>query len=96
VALELFNAIMDHIMTEATSRLSFWLKFGDRVISDADFADDLAFLADPMDQLLEALRNVQEEAIIMRLQINWDKTKSMAKGPSPSIVNSPVLSRQNN
>ena len=46
VAPELFNVIIDYVMTNTTSRLSFGLKFGDHTITDVDFADDLAILAD--------------------------------------------------
>ena len=38
VAPELFNAIVDYLMTKTTSRLSFGLKFGDHTITDVDFA----------------------------------------------------------
>jgi len=56
----------------------FWVMFRECIISDADFADDLAILADSMDQLLEVLQILQDEAENMGLQINWDKTKIMA------------------
>ena len=90
VALELFNVIVDCIMTKTTSRLSFGLKFRDRAITDVDFADDLAILADSMEQLLEALRILREEAAKVGLHINWNKTKIMAIDPSSPTVSSPV------
>lgn len=90
VAPELFNVIIDYVMTRTTSRLSFGLKFGDRVITDADFADDLAILADSMEQLLEALRILREEAAKVGLQINWTKTKIMAIDPSSPAANPSV------
>jgi hypothetical protein len=77
-------------MIKTTSRLNFGLKFGDRVISDVDFADDLAILADSMDQLLETLQILREEAKIMVLQINLNKTKIMPIDPSSPAVISPV------
>ena len=77
-------------MTKTTPRLSFGLNFGDRAITDVDFADDLAILADFMEQLLEALRILREEAVKVRLHINWNKTKIMAIHPSSPIVNSIV------
>ena len=80
--------IIEHVMTKATSRLSFALKFGDRVTSDADFTDNLANLADSMNQLLEALRILREETAKVELQINWNKTKIMATS-SPGVT-SPV------
>ena len=77
-------------MTKATSRLGFGLKFGDGVISDADFTDDLAILADSTDQPLGVLWILREEAVSVGLQINWDKTKNMAIEPCSSTLNSPV------
>ena len=82
VAPELFNVIIDYVMTKTISRISFGLKFGDHTIRDVDFADDLAILADSMEQLLEALRILREEAAKVGLHINWNKTKIMAIDPS--------------
>ena len=90
VAPELFNVIVDYIMTKNTSRLSFGPKFGDRAITDVDFVDDFAILVDSMEQLLEALRILREEAAKVGLHINWNKTKIMATDPSSPTVNSPV------
>ena len=81
VAPELFNVIIDYVMTKTTSRLSFGLKFGDHTITDVDFADDLAILSDSMEQLLEALRILREEAAKVGLHINWNKTKIIAIEP---------------
>ena len=77
-------------MTKTTSCLSFGLKFGDHTITDVDFADDLAIMVDSMEQLLEALRILREEAAKVGLHINWNKTKIMAIDPSSPAVNSPV------
>ena len=90
VAPELFNVIVDYIMTKTTSRLTFGLKFGDRAITGVDFADDLAFLADSMEQLLEAFRIPREDSAKVGLHIYWNKTKIMAIDPSSHTVNSPV------
>ena len=90
VAPELFNVIVDYIMTKTTSRLSLGLKFGDRAITDVDFAYDLAILADSVEQLLEALRILREEAAKVGLHINWNKNKIMAIDPSSPTVNSPL------
>ena len=90
VAPELFNIIIDYVMTKTTSRLSFGLKFGDHTITDVDFTDDLAILADSMEQLLEALRILREEVAKVGLHINWNKTKIMAIDQSSPAINSPV------
>ena len=75
---------------KTTPRLSFGLKFGDHAITDVDSADDLATLADSMEQLLETLRILREEAAKVGLHINWNKTKILVIDPSSPTVNSPV------
>ena len=50
----------------------------------------LPILADSMEQLLEALRILREEAAKVGLHINWNKTKIMAIDPSCPTVNSPL------
>ena len=85
---ELFNCVIDHVMTRTTNRLPFGLQFGDRVLTDADFADDLGLVADSIDQLTDALEVLQEEAAKVGLKINWLKTKIMAIEP-PSPVSPP-------
>ena len=83
----MFNVI---IMAKTTSRLGFGLEFGDRFPSDAEFADDLALMAESMDQLVEALHILQKEAAKLGLQVNWEKTKIMVVDPSSSIASPPV------
>ena len=94
VAPELFNVMLDHVVTKTTSGLNFGLQLGDRVISDTDFTDDLAILADSMEQLLKVLEISREEAKNVGLQINRNNynyiTKIMAMDPSYPIVISPV------
>ena len=90
MAPELFNVIIDYVMKKITSRLSFGLKLRDHTISDVNFADDLAILADSMEQLLEALQILREEAAKLGLHIDWSKIKIMAIDPSSPAVNSPV------
>ena len=85
-----FQYLVDYIMPKTTPRLSLGLNFGDRAITDVDFADDLAILADSTEKLLEALRILREEAAKVGLHINWNITKIMAIDPSSSAVNSVV------
>ena len=54
------------------------------------FADDLVMFADSMDELLEALRILREEAANVGLQINWNKTEIMAIDSSFPAVNPPA------
>jgi len=85
---ELFNCVIDYVMTRTTNRLPFGLQFGDRILTDADFADDLALVADSIDQLTDALEVLKEEAAKVGLKINWLKTKIMAIEP-PGPVSHP-------
>ena len=48
---ELFNCVIDYIMTRTINRLQFGLHYGDRVLSDADYADDLALVSDSPSKL---------------------------------------------
>ena len=73
VAPELFSVIIDHVLTKKTSSFSFRLEFRDRIISDANFSEDLAILADIMDQLLKVLRITGEDAAKVGLHTNWKK-----------------------
>ena len=90
VAPELFNVIIDYVMTKTASLLSFGLIFRDHTITDVDFADDLVILVDSMEQVLEVLRILREEAAKVGLHTNWNKTKIMAIDLSSPAVNSPV------
>ena len=47
-------------------------------------------MAESMDQMVEALHILQEEAAKVGLQVNWNKTKIMVVDPSSSITNPPV------
>ena len=70
--------------------LLFGLKFGERTITDGNFADDLANLGDSGEHLLEALQILHEEAAKVGLHIDSNKTKIMAIDPYSLTVSSPV------
>ena len=72
------------------SCLNLGPKLGDCIISDTDFADNLAILQDSPEQLLEAFQILWKEAANVRLQINRNKTKIMAIDTSFPAANSPV------
>jgi len=44
-------------------------------------------MAESLNQLVEALHILQEEAAKVGLQVNWDKTTIMVVDPSSSITN---------
>ena len=88
---ELFNCVIDYIMTRTINRLQFGLYYGDRVLSDADYADDLALVSDSPSKLTEALQILADEALKIGLSINWQKTKVMFVEPRNSPRPPPVL-----
>ncbi|XP_065571504.1 alpha-latrotoxin-Lhe1a-like [Artemia franciscana] len=64
-------------MTRTINRLQFGLHYGDRVLSDADYADDLALVSDSPSKLTEALQILADETLKIGLSINWQKTKTI-------------------
>ena len=48
---------------------------GEESFTDLDYVDDVALLAEMLDFLVAGLLVLQEEAALLRLQINWIKTK---------------------
>ena len=69
-------------MTRTIKRLRFGLHYGDRVLSDADYADDLALVSESPSKLTEALQILADEDLKIGLSINWQKTKVMFVEPA--------------
>ena len=86
---ELFNAVIDYVMDRTTNRLQFGLKYGDRVLADCDFADDIALICTSAVELEAALNTLSEEALKVGLHISWQKTKIMIIDPAGNSANSP-------
>ena len=59
---ELFNCVIDYTMTRTINNPQFGLYYGDRVLSDADYADDLALVSDLLSKLTDALQILADEA----------------------------------
>jgi hypothetical protein len=72
---ELFNAVIDYVMDRTTNRLPFGLRYGDRVLADCDFADDIALICTSAAELEEALNTLSEEALKVGLHISWQTEK---------------------
>lgn len=85
VALELFNSVMDHLMRSFQDRAGtgFWL--GPRLLTDLDYADDVAIFAHSRNDIEVALSSLQAEAIKLGLSISWTKTKLMQICPDCEI-----------
>jgi ribosomal protein S13 len=71
---------MDYVLREAAG---FGITVGNKILSDLDFADDVALLEMTKQRLQELLNKVSVKAEKVGLNINIDKTKSMATSGSP-------------
>ena len=68
-------------MTWIINRLQFWSHYSDRVLSDADYADDLALVSNSPSKLTEALQILADEALKIGMSINLQKTTIMFVEP---------------
>ncbi|XP_065568842.1 uncharacterized protein LOC136032459 [Artemia franciscana] len=81
---ELFNCVIDYNIIRTIIRIQFGLQDGDRVLSDADNADDRALVSDSPSKLTEALEIFADEALKIGSLIHWQKTKVMFVYPRNS------------
>ena len=78
----LFNAGMDWVMSRTVAASDCGARIGNAWVTDLDFADDAALLAELMDVLVLALDSLNEEAKPLGLKVSWIKTKIQAFGIS--------------
>ena len=71
----LFNPCMDHALAKMVDESECCVSFGNIQISDLDFADDAAILADTLEMLIGALETLSTELEPLGLRISWVKTK---------------------
>jgi len=79
-------------MDRTTNRLHFVLLFGKQVLSDCDFANDIAFVCTFAAELEEVLTTLLEEASKVGLKIIWQKTNIMIIDTACATLNSTPLS----
>ena len=79
---DLFNCIIDYLMTRVNERVPGTF-FGDYRLNDLEYADDAALLAESLEDLQRALEVFSEEAALLGLKVNWDKTELMLIGDEP-------------
>ena len=97
IAPGLFNCVIDHLMRRLLSRCSLGIQLGEYQLTDLDYADDIAIIAQYACVLQETLMILQEEANLVGMQISWPRTKLMAITPNPTshlplkICNTEVL-----
>ena len=81
---ELFNCVIDHILNKTQQVQPFGIGFAGRVLSDVDFADDVALICENISDLKTTLETLASAAEKFGLKINWSKTKIMPVEKTPS------------
>ena len=79
----LFAIVIDFVLRSVDST---GLRLNDRLLSDLDFADDIAILETCKSRLQALLSSVQQKAKGFGLNINASKTKGMANSCSPMNI----------
>ena len=92
----LFIIVLDHVLRKALNgneeRLGFLLeprkssRKGPQVLTDLDFADDIALLANNLKDAEELLHLVEAAALKVGLGMNAKKTKAMIYNEPPSDI----------
>jgi len=87
MAPDLFLEPMDWIMDRTVHRGFSGISIGSQVLTDLDFADDVAILlvSEMLEILILSLEILHYEARQLGLEINWDKTK--IQGSNPNVAN---------
>ncbi|CAH1270907.1 Hypp4507 [Branchiostoma lanceolatum] len=70
-----FNTAIDHVMGKTVHQCDCGASFGDVTITDLDYADDVAILAEAMEVLQLALQAMDSETQPLGLMVSWEKTK---------------------
>ena len=86
-----FVVFMNYYVTLFESKCRFGLQYGDRVVSDCNFADGKALLTNSKPNLLMALQIFLGEAARTGISINWKKPKVMVVQPKSDDDNSNLL-----
>ena len=85
---DLFNVIIDHLMTEVSPRIQ-GVYIGNYKLTDLEYADDTTLFASSGQELHESLKAFSTEAAKLGLEVNWTKTKLMhvGEGAIPHPIN---------
>ncbi|CAH1233043.1 Hypp565 [Branchiostoma lanceolatum] len=70
-----FNTAIDYVMGRTVAQCACGASFGDITITDLDYADDVAILAELLDVLQLALEVMDRETQPLGLMVSWEKTK---------------------
>ncbi|KAI8518904.1 hypothetical protein Bbelb_021610 [Branchiostoma belcheri] len=71
----IFNVAIDHVMGRTVEQCNCGASFGDFTVTDLDFADDVAILAEVLEVLQLALQAMDTETQPLGLMVSWEKTK---------------------
>ncbi|KAI8499356.1 hypothetical protein Bbelb_231200 [Branchiostoma belcheri] len=86
----IFNVAIDHVMGRTVEQCNCGVSFGDLTVTDLDFADDVAILAEVLEVLQLALQAMDTETQPLGLMVSWEKTKvqclSDFEAPRPGPV----------
>ncbi|KAI8518836.1 hypothetical protein Bbelb_020930 [Branchiostoma belcheri] len=86
----IFNVAIEHVMGRTVEQCNCGASFGDFTVTDLDFADDVAILAEVLEVLQLALQAMDTETQPLGLMVSWEKTKvqclSDFEAPRPGPV----------
>ncbi|KAI8502642.1 hypothetical protein Bbelb_193440 [Branchiostoma belcheri] len=86
----IFNVAIDHVMGRTVEQCNCGVSFGDFTVTDLDYADDVAILAEILEVLQLALQAMDTETQPLGLMVSWEKTKvqclSDFEAPRPGTV----------
>ena len=76
----LFLIVIDYIMKKSMTDASFGIRWKQNLLTDLDFADDLALLGTSPAELQNMTDSLQRNAEKVGLRISYEKTKTMGVG----------------
>ncbi|KAI8496908.1 hypothetical protein Bbelb_255630 [Branchiostoma belcheri] len=71
----IFNVAIDHVMGRTVEQCNCGVSFRDFTVTDLDYADDVAILAEVLEVLQLALQAMDTETQPLGLIVSWEKTK---------------------
>ena len=80
---KLFNCLMDHFLNKTLLAHPFSIDFAGRVLSDIDFADDIALVCENLTDIQTALETLASAAEKLSLNVHWTKTKIFPVDKTP-------------
>ena len=79
---ELFNCVIDHVLNKTLLAHPFGIDFAG-VLSDVDFADDVASVCKNLTDIKTTQETLASAAERLGLNVNWTKTKILPMDKTP-------------